>query len=107
MAKRSPLCIRIYFEPHLTDLIRLIGYGSLPWDEARQRLAPLAAKYGKDRMEAAAQELLEVDRAGQPPMVRLCGAARKAAWQLLGPPPADDPPDGPVSGDVEAHGRTG
>jgi hypothetical protein len=88
MAKRPPLCVRIYFEPHLTDLVRLIGYGTLPVEEARRLLAPLAEKYGKERMSAAANEALEMDCSRQPPVLRLNAAARKEAWQMLGPPPA-------------------
>jgi hypothetical protein len=87
VAKRPPLCIRICFEPHLTDLVRIVGYGALPLDEARARLASLAERHGKERMRAGADETLEVDRTGRPPVVRLNPAARKAAWQLIGPPP--------------------
>jgi hypothetical protein len=87
MPKRQPLCVRLYFEPHLTEMVRLIGYHSLPVAEARQRLAPLVERYGKERVNAAIKEILEIDPSGQPPLARLTAPARKAAWQLLGSEP--------------------
>ena len=85
MAKKFPLSVRIYYEPPLTDLVRLIGYTTLPLEEARERLAPLAEKYGRDRMNAAAKAVLDMDEQE----VRLNPVSRKAAWQLLGPPPQE------------------
>ena len=89
MAKRPPLCVRLYFEPHLAELVRLVGYRGLPLPEARTRLAPLAQKYGKERMRAAANEVLEADPSSEPPLLRLKASTRNAAWQLLGPPPPE------------------
>lgn len=84
MAKRLSLSVRIYFEPHLTELVRLVGYDAFPLDEGRSRLRPLVEKYGKDRVNAAADDILDM-RNG---VLRLSTKARRAAWQLLGPPPA-------------------
>jgi hypothetical protein len=88
MAKRQPLCVRLYFEAHLVDLVRLIGYRSLPVAEAKERFAPLVERYGKETINAAIRELMEVDSTREPPVARLNRAAREAAWQLLGPPQA-------------------
>jgi hypothetical protein len=85
MSKRQPLCVRLYFKPHLTELVRLIGYQSLPVPEAKERMTPLVAKYGKEKINAAIKELFEIDGSRQPPLARLNAAVRKAAWQLLGP----------------------
>jgi hypothetical protein len=85
MPKRQPLCVRLYFEAHLTELVRSIGYQSFPVPEAKARLAPLVERYGKDKVNAAIQEVLEIDRSQEPPRARLNDSARKAAWQLLGP----------------------
>ncbi len=85
MPKRQPLCVRLYFEPHLTELVRLIGYEELPVPVAKERMAPLVEKYGKERINAAIKEVFEIDGAHQPPRARLNSAVRKAAWQLLGP----------------------
>jgi hypothetical protein len=94
MPKRHPLTVRLYFEPHLTELVRLIGYQSLPVAAAKERMRPLVAKYGKDRINAAIKELFEIDGAQEPPLARLNAAARKAAWQLLGPEAAAQPVEG-------------
>ncbi len=85
MPKRQPLCVRLYFEPHLTELVRLIGYDSLPVPEAKERMGPLVEKYGKEKINAAIKELLETDGSQEPPLARLKPTVRKAAWQLLGP----------------------
>ena len=85
MPKRQPLCVRLYFEPHLTELVRLIGYNSLPVAEAKERMGPLVTQYGKEKINAAIKELFEIDSAQEPPLARLRAAVRKAAWQLLGP----------------------
>jgi hypothetical protein len=90
MAKRQPLCVRLYFEAHLLELVRLIGYRSLPVAETKARLAPLVQRHGKAKVNAAIQELLEVDSTREPPLARLKRSARDAAWQLLGPPPAEE-----------------
>lgn len=87
MAKRIPLSVRIYFEPHLTELVRLIGYDTYRLDEARGRLAPLVDKYGREKINRAAKEVLAMDAA----TARLNPVVRRAAWQLLGPPPAEAP----------------
>jgi hypothetical protein len=85
MPKRQPLCVRLYFEPHLTELVRLIGYQALPVPEAKERMTPLVEKYGKEKINAAIKVLFEIDGSHQPPRARLNAAARKAAWQMLGP----------------------
>jgi len=84
MARRHPLSVRIYFEPHLTAMVRLIGYETYPLEEGRARLRPLVERYGRDRVNSAAQEALDM-RHG---VIRLNAKVRRAAWQLLGPPPA-------------------
>ncbi len=87
MAKRPPLCVRLYFEAHLIELVRLFGYDELPVAVARERMAPLVEKYGKDRINSAIKELCEVDQSQDPPRARLAPPVREAAWQMLGPPP--------------------
>lgn len=83
MAKKHPLSVRIYFEPHLTEMVRLVGYTTYPMEEGKNRLRPLVEKYGRDRINAAAHDILDMRNE----VVRLNTKARRAAWQLLGPPP--------------------
>ncbi len=84
MAKLPPLSVRIYYDPLLTELVRRLGYETLALEAARGRLEPLVEQYGKDRVNAAARAVLLMDEA----TAQLRPEARKAAWQLLGPPPA-------------------
>jgi hypothetical protein len=86
MTRHQPLYIRLYFEAHLLELVRLIAYRALPVAEAKEQLTPLVQRYGKEKINAAIKELLEVDRTCDPPLARLNRTAREAAWQLLGPP---------------------
>jgi hypothetical protein len=88
MRKPQPLYIRLYCEPHLVALVRLIGYHGLPAPEAKELLKPLNAQYGQEKMTAAAREILRVDTTQDPPRALLTEPARKLAWQLLGPPPS-------------------
>jgi len=90
MAKQQPLCVRLYFEAHLVEMVRVIGYRALPVAETKEQLTPLVARYGKEKINAAIKELLEVDPTRDPPLASLNRTAREAAWQLLGPP-ADGP----------------
>jgi hypothetical protein len=84
---KVPLSIRLYTEPHLTALVRLVGYEGLPLPEAKERGQALAEEFGKEKMKAAAREVIHIDTSEDPPLVHLAEAARKVAWQLLGPPP--------------------
>jgi hypothetical protein len=87
MKKAQPLYVRLYRDPHLVDLVRLIGYDGLPVAEAKERLKPLNEQYGVDKMKAAVEEIVRIDTSVSPPIARLTETARKLAWQLLGPPP--------------------
>lgn len=35
---QEPLCIRMYFQKHLTDLVRLFGYDEISVEQAREKL---------------------------------------------------------------------
>ena len=87
MKKAQPLYLRLYREPHLIALVRLLGYEGLPAPEAKERLRPLNEQYGEARMREAVQELVQIDTSRDPPQARLAEPVRKLAWQLLGPPP--------------------
>ncbi len=91
MAKVQPLYLRLYSQPHLVALVRLVGYRGLPVPEAKEQLKHLSARYGEARMKEAAREVIQVDTTLDPPVARLNEAVRKLAWQLLGPPPETVP----------------
>lgn len=82
---KVPLLTRLYFQPHLTDLVRLIGDGRLE-GEAREDFRKLIEKYGEEKMKAAAKEIAERVPGSEPPVVRLTAEARKFAIALLGRP---------------------
>jgi hypothetical protein len=86
MRKAQPLYIRLYQEPHLSALVRLIGYEGVPVAEAKQQLKALSEEFGVEKMKAAVQELVHIDGSQEPAVARLKESARKVAWQLLGPP---------------------
>lgn len=78
--------MRIYFQRHYTDLVRMVGHG-LPEAEGREKIQPLIAQYGDAKMRAAIAELVEIDRSQKPPIARLTERARMLAKALLSPPP--------------------
>jgi hypothetical protein len=84
---QEPLYLRMYFQDHLIELVRLFGYGEIPLTEAREKLKPLVDKYGQKKMETAAEEIIFIDSTKSPEVARLTDHARKLARQLLGPPP--------------------
>lgn len=81
---REPLHLRMYFQQHLTELVRLFGYHDVPLDEAREALKPLNETYGLDAMKAAVEEIIHIDGASDPPVARLTDHARKLAVGILG-----------------------
>jgi hypothetical protein len=87
MAREQPLSVRLYFQPHLYELVRAIGYQGLPVPAAKEKVRALAEKYGKDKMRAGSRELVRIDPSTDPPTARLKDDVRKLCWQLLGPPP--------------------
>ncbi len=92
---KQPLVIRLYFDRCLTEVAQLIGYNDVPVDQARERLKPLIERFGKQKLQDAAEELLDVDSGKQPPVARLKAEVAKMAFQLLGPRPPvvpDSPP---------------
>jgi hypothetical protein len=84
---KQPLWHRMYFQRHLTDIIRAFGYESVPIEEARERVKPLVETYGRPLIEAGTEELIVVDNSQSPVVARLSDEARKLAVQILGRPP--------------------
>jgi len=86
-SKAQPLYLRLYWQSHLTDLVRLLGYGGSAHLENRAEFHELVEKHGEDKMRAAVEEITVLDETACPPVTKLTAQARKLAVQLLGPTP--------------------
>jgi hypothetical protein len=85
--RKGPLVNRLYFQPALYQLARTIGYRVLSVPAEKELIKPLAERYGKERMLAAARDIVHIDSSTDPPTARLTDEVRRLCWQLLGPPP--------------------
>lgn len=100
---KQPLWQRMYFQPHMTEIVRRMGYAELPVDEAANRLRPLFETFGRPSIEEGAAELITIDDTQSPAIARLSDEARKLAVQILGRPPESsdgkrfEPSDNPAS----------
>lgn len=90
MDAQSPLYLRMYFQKHMTDLVRIIGYDGLPVMEAHERLKPLIDEFGESTIREAADEIVDINASREPAFARLTPHARKLAVGILGRPP-DEP----------------
>ena len=90
---KQPLYLRLYFHPHMTELVQLLGYRDVPLDEIKPQLASLDDTYGHETMAAATEELMETVVVTQT-FARLKEGVRRVARQILGPPPS--PTEAPV-----------
>ena len=86
-ATKQPLYIRLYFQDHMIELVRLFGYESLPISEAQEQLKSLTEKYGEEVLRAATDEIIEIDTSNDPYVARLTEYARKLSVEILGRPP--------------------
>jgi hypothetical protein len=56
-AAKKKLLLQMYRLTHWIELIRLFGYQTLPMDQARQAIKPLAEKFGKEPVAASRSSL--------------------------------------------------
>ena len=70
----------------MSELVQLLGYRDVPLDEIAPRLASLDERYGRDVMDAAKEELMEIVAVSQT-TARLKEGVRKLVRQILGVPP--------------------
>ncbi len=77
----------MYFRKPYVELTRAIGYAEVPVADVRKRIDELVAEFGKDVIQSASNELVDIVEQDKSPIVRLKPQVRKLAWQLLGPPP--------------------
>lgn len=83
-AKKKPLWYRIIYEDQMVALVRLLGHEGLPYSELREKVKPLAEKFGRERLQKAADEIVEFVGDGDDATARLTEEAHKFAIQLLG-----------------------
>ena len=84
MAK-DQLVLRLYFEPQLYELARLVNYGGIRDRDLEPGIKELSGRYGGDRVAQALFELTTKDEKSG--VITLRPHVRKLCWQLLGPPP--------------------
>lgn len=86
--EKEKLLREMYSKPLWIELVRVFGYRTLPMEEAREAIRPLATKHGKEPAAAACETLVEIFTQDQQPFARLKAHVRRMAFQILGPEPA-------------------
>ena len=89
-AAKEKLLLQMYSREHWIELIRLFRYQTLPMEQARKEIEPLAKQYGKESMAAACEVLIEISTPGKETVARLKPHVRRMAYQMLGPEPVAD-----------------
>jgi hypothetical protein len=87
-AAKEKLLLQMYSRKHWIELIRLFRYQTLPMEQARTAIEPLAKQFGKESMAAACEVLIEISTLGKETVARLKPHVRRMAYQVLGPEPA-------------------
>src|SRR5207245_10398636 len=89
LKRDASLLHSLYFSPRYTKLARLVGYDGRTLDDMHNQVEPLGDRDSKEKVQAAAEELFDIEQASKPPMVRLKPRVRKLCCQLLGFRPDD------------------
>ena len=84
--KKKPLWCRIIYDDQMVALVRLLGHTGMPLKEMRDKAKPLVEKFGRERLQEAADEIVETTGDGDDAIVRLTEQAQKLAIQLIGRP---------------------
>ena len=84
--KKPPLWSRIIYDDAMVALVRLLGHEGLPFGEMRLKAKPLVEKFGRERLQAVTDEIVDNVGDGDDAIVRLTEQARKLAIQLIGRP---------------------
>jgi len=84
------ITMRLYRERALYETVRIIGYGGIEpfafWDRVKE--LGLDKEIDKQKLLNAVYDVTRADkREASPPRYELTAEARKACFQLLGPPP--------------------
>lgn len=86
--KRQPLAIRLYQDEALQAVARLVGYTGQPYPMNEEETRRLCERFGKERIVAAADELLDYDT--EEKVAILKPDVRKLCFGLLGPAPEQE-----------------
>jgi hypothetical protein len=86
-AAKEKLLLQMYRLAHWIELIRLFGYQTLPMEQARQAIKPIADKFGKEPVAEACEAMVEISSPDKEPVARLKPHIRRMAFQILGPEP--------------------
>src|SRR5436309_4039087 len=81
-ARKKPLCDRFIYDDAMVALVRLLGHEGVPRSEMRHKAKPLVEKFGRERLQEAADEIVETVGDGDDAIVGLTEQARKLAIQL-------------------------
>jgi len=75
----------MYGLSHWIAIIRLFGYQTVPMDQARQAIKPIAEQFGKEPVAEACEVLVEISMMDKEAFARLKSYIRRMAFQILGP----------------------
>jgi hypothetical protein len=89
-AAKEKLLLQMYRLAHWIELIRFFGYQTLPMDQARQGIKPIADKFGKEPVAEACEAMVEMSTPDKTPVARLKPHIRRMAFQILGPEPSPE-----------------
>ncbi len=95
--KKKPLWCRIIYDDQMVALVRLLGHEGMPLKEMRDKAKPLVEKFGRERLQEAADEIVETTGDGDDAIVRLTEQAQKLAIQLIGRPRTESSPTTAIS----------
>ena len=88
---KKSLTDRLWNEEPFIELVKLIGYQGRIVSECYEQAKPLLEKFGQATMEEAALLISRMESSGNTTMAYLTDDARKKAWPILGPDPANPP----------------
>ena len=84
---KQPLALRIHTAPAYVELVRMVGYLGIPYPISGEENERLMAKYGKEKLIEASDELIDYNTAEK--IARLKPGIRRLCRELLGPLPEE------------------
>ena len=85
--KQDPLNLRLFFQPHLTEMARFISYGGKREKDVKEKCDDMRSRFGDQKVMWAVQELTTRDEKSGLTVLR--PVVRKLCRGLLGPAPED------------------